>query len=169
MLLSAMMAALIAVASQLAIPLPLVPINLALLAVFMAGFLLDGRWALASVLLYLVMGAAGLPVFAGFRGGPQHLLGPTGGYLIGYLLAVATVSGLKAWAGSFIKKALICAVGTFLCYASGTAWLMWLTRRALPEALGLAVLPFLPGDALKCLAAAYLAPRLERISKALQA
>ncbi|MDD4080784.1 MAG: biotin transporter BioY [Eubacteriales bacterium] len=164
-----MMAAVIAAASQLAIPLPLVPINLALLAVFMAGFLLEGRWALASVLLYLLMGAAGLPVFAGFRGGPQHLLGPTGGYLTGYLLAVATVAGLKPWAGSFIKRALVCALATIVCYVPGTAWLMWLTGRALPEALGLAVLPFLPGDALKCLAAAYLAPRLNQISRAFSA
>lgn len=166
MLLSAMMAALIAAASQLTIPLPLVPISLALLAVFMAGFLLEGRWALASVLLYLLMGAVGLPVFTGFRGGFQPLLGPTGGYLIGYLLAVAAVAGLARWANSFTKRALICALGTAACYISGTAWLMWLTGRALPEALGLAVLPFLPGDLLKCLAAAFLAPRLKRVSKA---
>ncbi len=169
MLLSAMMAALIAAASQLAIPLPLVPINLALLAVFLAGFLLEGRWAVASVLLYLLMGALGLPVFAGLRGGPQHLLGPTGGYLIGYLLAAATVAGLAPRAGSLIKRALICTLGTAACYISGTAWLMWLTGRALPEAMGLAVLPFLPGDLLKCLAAAFLAPRLKRISKAFRA
>jgi len=167
MLLSAMMAGLITAGSQLAVPLPLVPINLALLAVFMAGFLLDSRWALASVLLYLLMGASGLPVFAGFKGGPQHLLGPTGGYLIGYVLCVAVVAGLAPWADTFKKRALICALATLACYACGTLWLMWLTGRNLSSVLGLAILPFVPGDALKCLAAAFLAPRLQRISRLL--
>ena len=91
------LAALIAVASQIAIPLAMVPINLALLAVFMTGFLLEKRWALTSVMVYLLIGAVGLPVFSGLRGGPQHLVGPTGGYLIGYLLSAGIVSALLYW------------------------------------------------------------------------
>ena len=164
MVLAAMMAALISAGSQIAIPLPLVPINLALLAVFAAGFALEKRWAMAAVLLYLGMGAVGLPVFSGFRGGPGHLLGPTGGYLLGYLLTAGIVSELAPWADSFIKRALICALGVAACYLCGTLWLMWLTGKGLQEVLGFAVLPFLPGDALKCLAAAFLAPRLKAIS-----
>ncbi len=167
MILSAMMAALIAASSQIAVPLPLVPINLALLAVMMTGFLLEKRWALASVMLYLLMGAIGLPVFAGLKGGPQSLVGPTGGYLIGYLFSAGTVSALAPRAGSFPKRALLCALAVAACYIPGTLWLYWLTGKALPEVLSFAVIPFLPGDALKCLAAAFLAPRLEHISRAL--
>ncbi len=167
MVLSAMMAALIAVASQIAIPLPMVPINLALLAVFVAGFLLEKRWAMASVLLYLLIGAVGLPVFSGMRGGPQHLVGPTGGDLIGYLLSVGVVSALAPWADTFLRRVLICALAVLACYTTGTLWLAWLTGKALSEVMGFAVLPFLPGDALKCLAAAFLAPRLGSITRAL--
>ncbi len=166
MALAAMVTALIAVASQIAIPLPMVPINLGLLAIFIAGFTLERRWAMASVLLFLLMGAIGLPVFAGFKGGPQHLVGNTGGYLLGYLLSVAIVAGRAPWADTFIKRVFICALAVLACYTTGTLWLMWLTGRALPEVLGFAVIPFLPGDALKCIAAAMLAPRLAGLSRA---
>lgn len=165
MVLCALMAALIAVASQIAIPLAMVPINLALLAVFMTGFLLEKRWALTSVMVYLLIGAVGLPVFSGLRGGPQHLVGPTGGYLIGYLLSAGIVSALAPWADSFLKRVFICALAVVACYVPGTLWLMWQTGKNLPEVMGFAVLPFLPGDALKCLAAAFLAPRLKSIAR----
>jgi len=77
------------------------------------------------------------------------------------------VAGLAPWADTFKKRALICALATLACYVCGTLWLMWLTGRNLSSVLGLAVLPFVPGDALKCLAAAFLAPRLQRISRLL--
>lgn len=157
---AALMTALLAVCSQIAVPLPLVPINLALLAVYLCALVLEGRWALISVGLYLLMGTVGLPVFAGFRGGPAALFGATGGYLLGYLCAAAVIVPLVPWADTLWRRALICALGLLACYVPGTLWLMLMTGKALPQVLPLAVYPFLPGDALKIAMAASLAPRL---------
>lgn len=158
---SALLVAAIAVASQLSIPLPLVPVNLALLAVFLTGFILPMRYALVSVGAYLLMGALGLPVFAGLRGGPQALFGYTGGYLLGYFFSVFVVALLKGRAGSLIGRALVCVAALLACYLPGTLWLMYLTGRTLGQVLPAAVYPFIPGDLVKCLLAALLAARLE--------
>jgi len=110
--------------------------------------------------LYLLMGTVGLPVFAGFRGGPAALFGATGGYLLGYLFAAAVIVPLVPWADTLWRRALICALGLLACYVPGTLWLMLMTGKPLPQVLPLAVYPFLPGDALKIAMAASLAPRL---------
>ena len=97
MIYCALFAALTAVCSQLAIPIQPVPINLALLSVYIAGGLLGGGMGAASQAVFLLIGAVGVPVFAGFRGGVQALVGPTGGYLIGYAAAAfVTGSGRSA-------------------------------------------------------------------------
>ena len=165
MLLSALMIAIIVVASQIVIPLPMVPINLGLLAVYLCALALEPRWALISVGLYLVMGAVGLPVFAGFRGGPAALFGPTGGYLLGYVCAAALIAAFKERADSLFGRVLLLVLGMLSCYIPGTLWLMMLTGRTAAEALPLAVYPFLPGDAVKIIAAAMLAPKLREALK----
>ena len=88
MVYASLFAALTAVGAFLAIPIGPVPIVLQNMFVYLAGLLLGGRWGLASVGVYLLAGACGLPVFAGGLGGISRLIGPTGGYLIGYLPAV---------------------------------------------------------------------------------
>lgn len=158
---TALFAALTAVFSQIAIPTPwLVPINLATCSVFLSGAILGARWGMASQLVYLTLGLCGLPVFSGFRGGAQALLGPTGGYLLGYVLT-ALVVGLFAERWTFhggLVLSMVC--GLILCYALGTTWFMIVTASTLPHALTLCVLPFLPGDAVKIAAAAVLSGRL---------
>lgn len=168
MLLSALMIALTTVFSQIVIPMPLVPINLGLLAVFLTGFLLPKRWALITVGLYLLMGAVGLPVFANFRGGPQALFGNTGGYLLGYFLSVATIALLRDRAKGFVHRALLCGLALLACYVPGTLWLMFLTGHSLVQVLPFAIYPFIPGDILKCLAAAFLSQRLDKVLGQLQ-
>ena len=87
----ALFAALTAILSQIAIPIGPVPINLATFSVFFAGALLGAKAGALSQLVYLLLGIVGLPVFSMFRGGPGVLLGPTGGYLAGYVLAAFLV------------------------------------------------------------------------------
>jgi biotin transport system substrate-specific component len=157
----AMFTALLAVCSQIAIPLPLVPINLALLAVYLAAFLLDRRYALLSVALYLMLGAVGLPVFAGFQGGPAALFGKTGGYLLGYLCTAAIATVMRPWADTFARRCLACALGLLGCYVPGTLWFILATRMSLTVSLGYCVYPFLPGDVVKIALAALLVPKLQ--------
>ena len=160
----ALFAALTAVCSQLAIPMPWgVPINLALFAVYMAGTMLGPIWGAASQLVYLLLAAVGVPVMAGMQGGPAVLLGKTGGYAIGYLLA-ALIAG--AFAAKLPRKfgwlALGCVVGCAACYVLGTIWFMVLTGLDLPTSLTYCVIPYLPGDVIKIALASLLTIQLDK-------
>ncbi|MBC8528375.1 biotin transporter BioY [Christensenellaceae bacterium NSJ-44] len=162
LILCAIFAALTAVFSQIAIPLPMVPINLAMLAVFIAGGVL-GPWVGAlSQVVYVLLGAIGLPVFSQFTGGLGIIVGPTGGYIAGYVVA-ALITGLtvQKWC-SPLPLALGMVAGLAACYALGTAWFMVVTGSALGAALMTCVVPFLIGDAVKIAVAAMLSPRLRR-------
>ena len=111
MVLCALFAALTAVCSQIAIPMPWgVPINLALFAVYMAGTMLGAFWGTVSQLVFVALAAIGVPVLAGFQGGPSAIFGKTGGYVLGYILAaLITALGwcvLPYLPGDVIKIAL---------------------------------------------------------------
>ena len=163
-------AAMICALAPLSIPLAgLVPITLATFAVMLSGVLLGGRYGTLSVLIYLLLGVLGIPVFSGYSAGIGVLLGPTGGYLIGYIPLVFLTGALYERFGKQhkgVKKyaAMITAmlIGTAVLYAFGTAWYCIVTGTGILPALMLCVVPFLPGDAAKIAAAALLCPQLER-------
>ncbi|MBQ9010678.1 MAG: biotin transporter BioY [Clostridia bacterium] len=156
----AFFAALTAICSQIQIPLPYVPINLALFAVHLCGILLGSRRAVIAETVYLLLGLIGLPVFTALTGGPGVLLGKTGGYLIGYLLC-AFVDGQVAGRNIPLwRMALQMLVGTTACYLFGTLWFIFLTKMSLMLSLSYCVIPFIPGDLIKIGLAALLAGRL---------
>lgn len=161
--LAALLCTLLCVCSQIQIPLPPIPISLSLLAVHTAGALLGASWGAAAVSCYVLLGAVGVPVFAGFGGGLSALFGPTGGFLFGYI-ASAAVTGALVRRFGFTRKSLILsmAAGTLACYLPGTAWFMITSHTHFTAALSACVLPFLPGDLLKILCAALLAARLQK-------
>lgn len=168
MLLCAMFAAMTAVFSQIALPLPFtpVPVNLATLAVLLGGAVLGAKRGFASQLVYVCLGAIGLPIFTKMAGGFMVLTGPTGGYLIGYILA-AGLTGLLVdklpQKPYFSPIAMVC--GIIVCYAFGTVWYVILTKSAVPQALLLCVVPFLPGDAVKIAVASLLTPKLRKLAQ----
>lgn len=157
-----------AVCAHIALPLFFTPVPLTLqpFAVLLLGLLLRPRLAAATFGAYLLEGAAGLPVFApGTIGGLAHLIGPTGGYLLSYPLAAALISYLwRSSSRSFAFAALSAAAGDLLILSCGWLWLSALTHAAQP-ALAMAVLPFLPGDVLKIVAAAGLAVAAQRLRR----
>jgi biotin transport system substrate-specific component len=124
--------------------------------VLLAGLLLGAGWGLASVILYLGLGALGLPVFAGGGAGLAHLFGPTGGYLASYVPAVFVTGLLSAGGHSLGRDVVAAAVGSIIVYAGGVPWLMQVTGLDLRKALLAGCLPFLPGDAIKIAAAGLL-------------
>lgn len=163
MVLCALFAALTAVCSQIQIPLPMIPINLALFSVYLCGALMSKSRAALAMAVYMLMGIIGLPVFTGLRGGAGVLFGRTGGYILGYVLsAFLTSLILEKWGRAYWKMCLAMAAGTAGCYAFGTAWFMVLTGNGLWASLTVCVFPFLIGDAVKILLAALLAGRLEK-------
>lgn len=161
MTLTAVIAALLCIAGPLSIAAGPVPLSLATFAVYLAGAILGKKWGTAAAGLYLLIGIIGVPVFSGFTGGFQKLAGVTGGYLVGYL-PCAFLTGLgaeraKKEGRKWVLPAMM-VLGTVILYGIGTAWFMIQTGNALGAALGLCVLPFLPGDAVKIAAASILAP-----------
>ena len=158
-------AALITVCSWLSVPAS-VPFTLQSFAVCLIAALLGLRRGTFSVLIYMLLGAAGLPVFSGFKGGLGTLLGATGGYILGFLF-VALAAGFAAdrFPGRKLPLALGMLLGMLLCYTCGTAWFIAVYSRSsgaigVLSALSLCVFPFLLPDALKCALALLLALRL---------
>ncbi|MGN0984276.1 MAG: biotin transporter BioY [Gemmiger sp.] len=164
LVLCALFAALTAVCSQISIPLPGgVPINLALLSVYMAGTLLGGVKGTVSQLVFVLLAAIGVPVLAGFQGGPSALFGKTGGYVIGYLLAALIVGFLGEHWGRRLWQLIVAMVaGCAACYVLGTAWFMVVSGADLASSLTWCVIPFLPGDAVKIVLAALLTIQLDK-------
>ena len=162
----ALFTALIAVFSQLQLPVGPVPVSLATLGVMLCGLLLGWRYGALAVGAYILLGAVGVPVFAGFQGGAGRLLGPTGGYIVGYLF-YALLAGLNfpRLQERFWGRCVLLLLGTAVCYGLGTAWFVKTSGRTLAESLSLCVLPFLPGDAAKIALAAFLTPRLRKALK----
>ena len=160
-------AALLAVCSWLSIPFT-VPFTLQSFAVCLLAALLGMRRGVLAVLVYMLLGVAGLPVFSGFRAGLGVLLGATGGYILGFLLTALSVGfAADRFPGRARPLALAMLVGMLLCYACGTAWFLLVYTRGsgamgLLGALNLCVFPFLLPDALKCALALGLALRLRR-------
>ena len=161
MTLGAMFAALTAVCAQITIPIGPVPISLSLLPVLLCGALMTPRDALISMGVYLLMGLVGLPVFSNLSGGAGKLFGVTGGYILWYLPCVLVEAGmLKRHERTYVFTCLAMACGVLACYLFGTVWFMVVRACDLLTALSLCVLPFLPGDAVKILLAAFLSERL---------
>ena len=161
----ALFTALMALLSQIIIPLPgAVPISLSTLGVMLCGGLLPPRRAFTAQLCYLLLGLVGAPVFSGFGGGPGWLLGPTGGYLLSYPL-MALVIGLLMARFSALPKWGAFLPGLFVCYLLGTGWLAFSTRCGFGHALAVGVLPFLLPDFLKVMLATVLVKGLAALSK----
>ena len=147
---AALFAALMAVGAYMALPIGPVPVVMQNLFVFLAGLMLGPRWGLASVSVYLLAGAVGLPVFAGGPGGIGRFFGPTGGYLIGYLPAVFLIGWIARKSGRRpLGDILAMLCGTTALYACGLFWLKLLTGLAWPKTLAVGMFPFLLGDGLK--------------------
>lgn len=155
-----LLAACTAVLAQIVIPIGPVPFNLAVFGAFLAGMLLSPGMAVLSMATYWLMAAIGLPVMAGLQGGLGAVLSPTGGYVAGYLL-LAGCTALVAERPVPMRLAGM-ALGLVLCYTMGTVWFICATGTALPAALAMCVLPFIPADVAKGIAAAWLAQTIKR-------
>ena len=163
MVLIALMTAVTCVLGPLSIPLPFspVPISLTNFAIFLAIFVLGMKSGTISFIIYLLLGAVGVPVFSSFRGGFQVLAGPTGGYLIGFIfLALIMGFALDHFDRKLVPTIIGMIIGMAVCYAFGTVWLAKLLSLSFKEGLMMGVIPYLPGDAAKIINAAIVGPKL---------
>ncbi|MTB64780.1 biotin transporter BioY [Streptococcus sp. zg-86] len=148
---SAIGAGLIAVLSQIIIPIGPVPFTLQTLAIGLIASLYSPKAAITSLLLYLLLGAIGLPVFAGFSGGIASLFGPTAGFLWGFLLYAGVTALFTSAQSSRIHIFFANLAGDALCFLSGSLVFSLITYSSLEKTLAITVLPFLIPDLFKIL------------------
>ncbi|MCD8050647.1 MAG: biotin transporter BioY [Clostridiales bacterium] len=150
----ALMAALMCILGPMSIPIGPIPISFTNLVLYLTVYLLGAKGATISYLVYMLLGAAGMPVFSGYTGGLAKLAGPTGGYLVGFLF-ITLISGvvLERTNAHPVWTFLAMVVSTAIAYALGTAWFMVQSQTPLWSALTLCVFPFIPADLAKMVVA----------------
>lgn len=146
-----LIAALLCVIGPFAIVFPFspVPVSLATLMLYLSVYILGKRDAVISCGIYLLIGLVGIPVFSGFTGGIGKVLGPTGGYMIGYLFLVF-ISGwfVERW-NNYLMQGIGMTLGTAVCYLFGSLWLAYQAGMNFKAAIGVGAIPFIPGDVVK--------------------
>ena len=164
---TAVMTAVTCVLAPLSIPIGPVPISFTNLAIYLSLYLLGWKMGTMSLLMYLLIGAIGVPVFSGFSGGLGKLLGPTGGYIIGFIPMAILAGMVIEKCRSCIAQFAAMALGMSICYTLGTAWFCILMDTGVSAALGMCVFPFVPADIGKIVIAMIVGPSLrKRLRKA---
>ena len=159
-----LMTAVLCILAPFSIPLPLspVPISLTNFVIFLSLYILGTRYSLICYAVYLLIGLAGVPVFSNFSGGAAKLLGPTGGYLFGFLFLIPiTGSILYRWGHHRVIAAGGMLLGHLVCCLFGTIWLAYQAHMGFGAALFSGVILFIPGDVIKILAAVLIGPELQ--------
>ncbi len=169
LVLCAMCAAITCILAPISVPIGPVPISLCTFAVMLAGVLLGAKFGFISQLIYVLLGAVGVPVFAGYSAGVSCIAGMTGGYIVAYPV-LALLTGLLYWKFGKNKSGklrvlwmlLAMAIGTVVLYAFGTAWFCAVSGTGVAAAMGMCVIPFLPGDILKMIVVVLISLPLEK-------
>ncbi len=163
-------AALIVICSWISIP-TAVPFTLQTFAVFLLLLLLGGKRGTLSVIVYILLGLVGLPVFAGFSGGPGVLLGSTGGYIIGFIfMGLIHICASKFFENNSLAEVISLIIGLIVCYAFGSVWFMYIYMRDTGEVgfvtvLLWCVIPFIVPDLIKLALAFLISKRVKRYIK----
>jgi biotin transport system substrate-specific component len=161
------MAAVICVLGPMSIPIGPVPVSFTNLAIFLGLYLLGWKRGSISFLVYMLIGMVGMPVFSGYAGGFGKLLGPTGGYIIGFLPMAVVAGWVMDHTQSRLAHLVGMILGTAICYTLGTAWFCFQAGYAVGAALSLCVFPFIPWDLGKMVVAMTLGPVIrKRLEKA---
>ena len=163
-ILTAAFAALTAILSQISIAIPFspVPLTMQLFAVYLAGIILGSKYGALSQMVYLIVGLAGMPVFANFESGLATLLGPKGGYLASFPI-MAFVTGYAIERSKTLSAAKIvgiCLPGLLICYFLGVTWLSRYLGNNIAKAIMAGAVPFIPFDLLKAVISGFLGLRI---------
>jgi len=158
--------ALLSIAAYISFPLPFTPgmVTAQTIVYNLIAFIMTPKAAVLTVLAYDLLGVCGVPVFVGGTAGLGKILGPTGGFIIAFIVMVGVLSYLKGTANSFRRYALLAVfVGMPISYIGGFISMYLVMGLGVQATLAGAVLPFIPGDVLKSLAGAYLAVKLNKV------
>ncbi len=162
---SALFTAIICVMAQISIPIQPVPFTFSVLAIFLTGAILPPRMAIMSTLAYILLGAVGVPVFAGFKGGLNALVGMTGGYIAAFpiMALVISLACTKFKQSKVIAPAVGMIISLVICYGLGTAWFCYVSGSGFIRGLSLCVIPYIPFDILKLILATGFAYSIKKV------
>ncbi len=159
---AALITAAMCVIAPITVPMGPIPLSAATVCVYLAAAMLGGWNGALCTVVYILIGALGVPVFAGFSAGAASVMGVTGGFILGYIPCALIAGSILSRRSKGWRVPLAFIAGTLALYAVGTGWYMWQTGSSLAAALGLCVVPFLLGDAIKIAAATGLVGLLRR-------
>ncbi|WP_295088558.1 biotin transporter BioY [Ruminococcus sp.] len=168
MVLTALFTAITAVCAWISIPFGAISFTMQIFAVFCCLLTIGGKNGFFSLLAYILLGAIGLPVFNGFKGGVGILLGPTGGYIWGFIfIALIYWIGTKLFGEKLLVRIALLIVGLLACYAFGTLWFVYgysngESVMSLKKAAEICVYPFVPFDLLKMVLAFIISYRIKK-------
>ncbi len=168
LVLCAALCAILCVVCPFTVPIGVVPISLSSFVVCCVGGAAGCKRGIIATTLYLFIGGLGVPVFAGFRGGLYVLLGPTGGFLCGYLMLVGIAGWVSDKNDSTVVRGVSFSCGMILLYLCGGVWYTVSTHVSFWAALSVCVLPFLPFDVVKITAATVLSPKLKKALRSME-
>ncbi len=152
--------ALLCVIGPLALPIGGIPITLITFVIYVIAASFDPRISITCVVLYIIIGCIGLPVFSGYSGGIVHLAGPGGGFILGYIPMVILIALFR---DSTVKRTLSICISTLILYVCGCVGYMINVDHSLSAVITVCVLPFIPGDMIKIILSLILIPRFKRI------
>ena len=152
---TALFTAVICILSQISFATPPVPLTFQVLAIALCGFTLSAKQSLSAVVTYLLLGSFGLPVFSNFKGGVQVILGPTGGFLIGFVI-LAVFCGISKKTAKPISKIFLCGLGLLLCHLAGVLQFSLVTSNSFVASFVSASLPFILKDVILIILAFFL-------------
>lgn len=160
----ALMTAVLCILAPISIPVFIspVPVSLGVLAIYLTAYVLSPLDATISVIIFILLGTFGLPVFSGYSGGLSKLVGPTGGYIIGFLFTVYISSLFIHMKKGIIYDVIGMITGLALCYILGTIWFSYQQGKGFIASLLLCVVPFLIGDAIKIIVAVILGTQINK-------
>lgn len=163
--LCALFSALTAILAQISIPLPSgVPMTLQVLAIILCGVVLGSYKGFIAILVYVLLGAVGLPVFAGFSGGIQHIFGPTGGFIVSFPFMALIVGFISEKTNNYIFIFIGSLVALSFNYVTGVTVFMVITKSSLMASIAACVIPFVLSDLIKCFVATLVGARLKQNS-----
>ncbi|MBQ2896771.1 MAG: biotin transporter BioY [Clostridia bacterium] len=164
---AAIFTSLLCIAAPICIPVGPVPLSLTTFVVFVSGAVLGAKKASLSILVYILLGIAGLPVFSGFSGGLQRIISPLGGFIISYIPCVLTVAYFTKDAIKIRGYIFAMSCAALVCYLIGTLWFAMFTNLEFFDAVLICVLPFVIADILKIISAAVISSKLKPFLKGL--
>ena len=166
MVLCAVFAAVLCVFSIITVPVGEIPITLGVFGVLFTAVVLGAKKSFMSVLVFILIGAAGMPVFSGMKGGAGVILGPTGGYITSYifmaLIAGAAASKTKENPAGMLIRFAACIISVLVCYLLGTMQFVLVSGNTFLQALAICVYPFVAFDLLKSAAAVFLGGQVRK-------